>query len=61
MKFRPQEGAAIAELLSNRTLEQAAEAVGIGVTTLRRWMWNREFKDCPRRRSLPATVAASDA
>ena len=35
---------AIAALLSNRNVEQAARAVGIGVTTLRRWMRNPQFK-----------------
>jgi hypothetical protein len=35
---------AIAALLSHRGLEEAAKAVGIGVTTLRRWMRLPEFR-----------------
>lgn len=43
-KFGRKKEQAIAALLSNRNVEQAAQAVGIGVTTLRRWMRNPEFK-----------------
>jgi hypothetical protein len=43
-KFGRKKEQAIAALLSNRNVEQAARAAGIGVTTLRRWMRNREFK-----------------
>lgn len=43
-KYGRKKEQAIAALLSNRTIEQAAKVVGIGVTTLRRWMRNPEFK-----------------
>jgi len=43
-KFGRKKEQAIAALLSNRNVEQAARAVGIGVTTLRRWMRNPQFK-----------------
>ena len=43
-KFGRKKEQAIAALLSSRNVEQAAQAVGIGVTTLRRWMRNPEFK-----------------
>jgi transposase-like protein len=43
-KFGRKKEQAIAALLSNRNIEQAARAVGIGVTTLRRWMRNPQFK-----------------
>jgi len=44
-KFGRNKEQAIAALLSNRNVEQAARAVGIGVTTLRRWMRNPQFKN----------------
>jgi hypothetical protein len=43
-KFGRKKEQAIAALLSSRNLEQAAETAGIGVTTLRRWMRNAQFK-----------------
>jgi hypothetical protein len=43
-KYGRKKEQAIAALLSNRSVEQAAKAVGVGVTTLRRWMRNPEFK-----------------
>jgi hypothetical protein len=43
-KFGRKKEQAIAALLSSRNVEQAAETAGIGVTTLRRWMRNAQFK-----------------
>jgi hypothetical protein len=43
-KFGRKKEQAIAALLSSRNVEQAAETAGIGVTTLRRWMRNPQFK-----------------
>ena len=43
-KFGRRKEAAIAALLSCRTLEEAARTAGIGTTTLLRWMKNPEFQ-----------------
>jgi hypothetical protein len=43
-KFGRRKEAAIAALLSCRTLEEAARTAGIGATTLLRWMKNPEFQ-----------------
>lgn len=43
-KFGRKREEAIAALLSRRTIEEAAESVGIAKTTLLRWMKNREFQ-----------------
>jgi hypothetical protein len=43
-KFGRKKEQAIAALLTKGNVEQAAHAVGIGVTTLRRWMRNPQFK-----------------
>lgn len=43
-KFGRRKEAAIAALLSCRTLEEAARTAGIGTTTLLRWMKNPQFR-----------------
>jgi len=42
-KYGRKKEQAIAALLTTTNLEKAAQAAGIGVTTLRRWMRNPEF------------------
>jgi len=42
-KFGRKQEDAIAALLTHRTTEEAARAVGIGVSTLLRWMKEQEF------------------
>ena len=48
-KFSRKKEAAIAALLSQPSVEQAARVVGIGPQTLRRWMRDREFAGTYRR------------
>jgi len=43
---------AIAALLSQRTIEGAARAIGIGVKTLKRWLKNPEFQSEYRKARL---------
>jgi hypothetical protein len=43
-KFERKKEQAIAALLNHRTTEEAASAVGIGVTTLFRWLNQPEFR-----------------
>jgi hypothetical protein len=43
-KFERKKEQAIAALLNHRTTEEAAKAVGIGVTTLFRWLNEPEFR-----------------
>jgi len=43
-KFERKKEQAIAALLNHRTTEEAASAVGIGVTTLFRWLNEPEFR-----------------
>jgi transposase-like protein len=43
-KFRQKKEEAIAALLTNRNLEEAAKATGIATNTLLRWMKEAEFK-----------------
>jgi transposase-like protein len=43
-KFGRKKDQAIAALLSHRTVEEAARAVGIGTNTLQRWMKEPEFE-----------------
>jgi len=43
-KFERKKEQAIAALLNHRTTEEAANAVGIGVTTLFRWLNEPEFR-----------------
>jgi hypothetical protein len=43
-KFGRKKEQAIAALLTHRTTEEAALATGIGISTLWRWMKEREFK-----------------
>ena len=43
-KFGRQKEQAILALLSERNIEGAARATGIGTTTLKRWMQNPEFQ-----------------
>jgi len=44
-KFGRKKEAAIAALLSQRSIEEAARVAGIGTTTLLRWLKIPEFKD----------------
>ena len=47
-KFSQKMEQAIAALLSHRSVEEAARAVGIGTNTLQRWMKKPEFKTACR-------------
>jgi hypothetical protein len=59
-KFGRKKEQAIAALLTHRTTEEAALAVGIGISTLWRWMKEREFKAAylqARREAVSQAVA----
>jgi hypothetical protein len=59
-KFGRRKEAAIAALLSCRTLEEAARTAGIGATTLLRWMKNPQFQ-AEYRAALNAAVSQANA
>ena len=44
-KLPRKQEAAIAALMSHRTVEEAAQAIGVSPSTLRRWMEIAEFKE----------------
>ena len=59
-KFDRKKEQAIAALLNHRTTEEAAKAVGIGVTTLFRWLNEPEFRAAylkARRESVSQAIA----
>ena len=59
-KFGRKKEAAIAALLIHRSVEDAARAAGIGVTTLLRWMQIPEF-DAAYRKALRVAVSQATA
>jgi transposase-like protein len=48
-KFGRKKEEAIAALLTQRNMEEAARAIGIGANTLLRWLQDSEFKDAYRK------------
>jgi len=59
-KFERKKEQAIAALLNHRTTEEAANAVGIGVTTLFRWLNEPEFRTAylkARREAVSQAIA----
>jgi hypothetical protein len=59
-KFERKKEQAIAALLTHRTTEEAAAAVGIGITTLFRWMNEPQFRSAylkARRESVSQAIA----
>ncbi len=59
-KFERKKEQAIAALLSHRTTEEAAAAVGIGISTLLRWLKEPEFRTAylqARREAVSQAVA----
>ena len=57
-KFGRRKEAAVAALLSCRTLEEAARTTGIGATTLARWMKNPQFQaECRAARNAAVSQA----
>jgi uncharacterized protein (UPF0147 family) len=57
----PQDTAAIAALLTSRTIEQAADQAGIGERTLRRWLSERDDFRQELRRQQRAAMAVVTA
>jgi hypothetical protein len=57
-KFGRRKEAAVAAVLSCRTLEEAARTIGIGATTLARWMKNPQFQaECREARNAAVSQA----
>jgi hypothetical protein len=58
-KFERKMEAAIAALLTHRSVEDAARAVGIGINTLLRWMQMQEFEAAYRKARRAAVSQAT--